>query len=122
MSIFRSNPSFFVAITAGVLLLAPIPGAVAHQHHGGGGGGGPFGTGPVHGPGSSHTPIIYHPVHGPGSSHNPVSAPIVRDHRRPPRRPPSQAALRCRHHWNAPGCNVRDHRTPPAPQCYGDLC
>lgn len=111
MSMFRFHSSLFVAITAGALLLAPIPGASAHHHGGDGGSSGPFGTGPVHGPGSTHTPIIYHPVHGPGSSHNPVSASIIRDrHPRPLRS--NLIANRCQRDWNAPGCIVRDHRRP----------
>jgi hypothetical protein len=112
---------FVAAVAASVLFLAPIPAAFAHHHHDDGGGGGPSGADPVHGAGSSHNPIIYHPVHGPGSSHNPVTAPVVRDHRRPQPRP-SPIAQRCRRHWNEPYCNVHDHRTPPPIPCYGDLC
>lgn len=97
MSLLQSKSLLLAAaLVSGVLALAP-----ACQARGGPGGLGP--------------------VHGPGSSHNPVSAPIVRDHRpRPPR--PNPIAQRCRRHWNAPGCNVRDHRTPPPIPCYGNLC
>lgn len=108
MSILRGN-SFpvVVAIMAGVLFLL-VPGAFADQH--GDGTGGPFGTGPVHGPGSSHNPI--------------VAATIVRDHRQPRPRPDPKA-YSCGLNWNAPGCNVRDHRTallPPPILCFGLIC
>jgi hypothetical protein len=80
------------------------------------------GNPPLHGPGSTHNPIIYHPVHGPGSSHNPIIAPmtVVRDHRRPP--PHHHGPNPRCNSRNISGCEVRDHRTPPAPQCLGDLC
>ena len=107
MSLLGSKSSpLIVAVAASALFLAAIPGAFAHQRHNVGSGGGPFGTGPVHGPGSSHNPIV---------------APVVRDHRRPQPRP-SPIAARCRRHWNAPYCDVRDHRTPPPIPCYGNLC
>ena len=88
-----------------------------HHHH-------PTMTGyqpPLHGRGSSHNPIIYHPVHGPGSSHDPIVAPVtvVRDHRTPP--PRHRYNPRCNNR-DITGCEVRDHRTRPAPQCLGDLC
>jgi hypothetical protein len=77
---------------------------------------------PLHGPGSSHNPIVYHPAHGPGSSHNPIIAhvTVVRDHRTPPPRG-ARPNPKCNSH-NFTGCGSRDHRTPPAPQCLGDLC
>jgi hypothetical protein len=95
MSLLQSKSLLFAAaLASGVLAMAPA----CHARGGGLG-----------------------PVHGPGSSQNPTSAPVVRDHRRPPPRP-SPVAERCRHHWNAPYCDVRDHRTPPPIPCYGNLC
>jgi hypothetical protein len=97
MSMLRSKSFLFTAVlVSGVLAMAPACNAR----------GGPGGLGPVH---------------GPRSSHNPTSAPVVRDHRQRPRRPDPRAE-RCRRNWNAPYCNVRDHRTPQPIPCYGNLC
>lgn len=99
---------------------------------------GPGGLGPVHGPGSSHNPIVTktQPVvrdHRNGSSNGgrpydrscltvvggPLNGSCIRGashHHRPPRFNP-----RCNKRVTV-GCKVRDHRTPPPTQCYGDLC
>ncbi len=88
------------------------------------------GFGPVHGPGSSHNPIVTHPPKVPKpvvavGPAKPPGEPIVRDHRNPPssggRRRPSRFNPHCRKR-DISGCEVRDHRTQPKPQCYGDLC
>jgi|SRR5579872_1057976 len=98
---------------------------------------------PVHGPGSSHNPIVSTANSPPGT---------VRDHRTGSSNGGSPYNRNCRtivggalngdcispapgarippHRWdptcnnrNISGCaNVRDHRSPPSPQCYGDLC
>lgn len=115
---------FTAAVAASALFLGSADGALAHhhyRHHGdgwaSGSGDGPFGTGPVHGPGSSHNPIIYHPAQ---------SKTVVRDHRRPVPRPShlTYREIMCRkgHLSYCSPDRIRDHRTPPGTQCYGDLC
>lgn len=123
---------FGLVFAASALMLAPSSSAFAHDHHGDGWNDsdshhhhhhhdhdkGPGGLGPVHGSGSSHNPVVSHPS----------PTPVVRDHRKP------KTVRDHRHHgfghrYN-PRCNkhnttrykVTDHRTPPKPQCYGNLC
>jgi hypothetical protein len=134
---------FGVVFAAGALLLVPYSNALAHDHHGDGwedsdshyhhhhhhhdDDKGPGGLGPVHGSGSSHNPVVGHPA----------PTPVVRDHRKPKvvrdhRKPKvvrdhrhrgfgHRYNPRCNKH-NTTRCKVTDHRTPPKPQCYGNLC
>lgn len=97
-----------------------------HHHHRTGSG--PGGLGRVHGPGSSHNPIVYHPpmqpipkpIIGVGPA-KPTGTTVVRDHRTPQPHGGRRFNPNCNQH-NITGCEIRDHRTPPTPQCYGDLC
>jgi hypothetical protein len=141
---------FGVVFAAGALLLVPYSNALAHDHHGDGwedsdshyhhhhhhhdDDKGPGGLGPVHGSGSSHNPVVGHPAPTPVVRDH-RKPKVVRDHRKPKvvrdhRKPKNVRDPRARGFGSNLHCNKRDttrykvtdHRTPPKPQCYGNLC